>query len=112
MARTNSLPTMRPATVSRGHRRAGGVDTGPTRVDDVSGGNRRPTGQTPVSPTTPQSGATERDRPLFGARGIARWTVRLGGRRLMSSRAGGGDDHAERRFRAQLARLTTASARA
>ena len=85
MARTNSLPTTCPATVSRGHRRTGGVDTGPTRVDEVSGG-KTPNRSDAVSPTTPQYGATERDRPLFGARGIARWAVRLGGRRLMSSR--------------------------
>jgi hypothetical protein len=51
----------------------GDVDEGPTSVDDVLGGNGCFTGATSVSPTTPQSGATERDREPFGAPALAQW---------------------------------------
>jgi hypothetical protein len=77
MAPTYSLPTTHPARVIVVTGAQGGVDAGPTRVDDVFGGQSAQRDPTPVSPTTPQPGATERDKPRFGARAIAWWTARL-----------------------------------
>jgi hypothetical protein len=80
MAPTYSSPTMRPARVGRTHRRAGrrGRRRNPCRrrVRRPSTPNRFDASD----PTTPHSGATERDRPLFGARAIYRTVDRPAGR--------------------------------
>jgi hypothetical protein len=52
--RTPNPPrVLQPSVVVTGAQ--GGVGAGSTSVDDVFGGHQRPTGPTPVSPTTPQS---------------------------------------------------------
>jgi len=78
MAPTYSSPTIRPAAIGPGPPGLpGGVDAGPTRVDDCSAAMNAH-GSDARAPDHAAAGATERDGPQFGVRAIARWTARPG----------------------------------
>jgi hypothetical protein len=82
MARTNSSPTTRPARVIVVTGAQGGVDAGPTRVDDVFGGQSAQRDPTPVSPTTPQVRRHQTSQAAVRCASYRTVTARPGGRRF------------------------------